>query len=118
MDTTTVVKDLELTFEDHSERPKMEGEILATIKSPIRIDLWGKDHWSTLSYLETCAVDNKGVPSLDRMRCDIDRHPGLYGSLSMMTPKKYPTLLKYGIKAMNHDDWDCVDDMEAVGLLT
>lgn len=114
MNTTQVVDNLGLSFAEHSE----PGDEI--IKRPIRMELWGQDHWSTFAYLETCVVDNKGIPNLDRMRCDFDRHPGLYGTLrrnQSLKEKKYPTRLKNAVEVLNHDDWDCVDDMEAAGLL-
>lgn len=86
---------------------------------PVPMKSWAKDHWSTLAYLETIVVDNRGVPSRDTMRCDPDRHPGLVGPrIAMMSyRKKYPTRLKDGKQRRDHDDWDCVDDMEAAGLI-
>lgn len=36
---------------------------------------WGRDHWSTLAYIETRIVDHSGVPSREHMRCDPKRHP-------------------------------------------
>jgi len=81
--------------------------------------LWGKDHWSTLAYIETRTVDYKGVPDRNHMRCDVDRHPGLAGRAAspIVMDKKYPTLLKGMKKLYNHDDWDCVEDMIAESLL-
>lgn len=74
----------------------------------VSTDRFGKDHWSLLAYVECCAVDNKGVLDNRRMRCDIDRHPGLAHSGS---GKKYPTILVGGAELPNHDDWDCLDDL-------
>ncbi len=31
--------------------------------------------------------------------------------------KGYPTRLKDGSELANHDDWDCISDMEAAGLV-
>ncbi len=90
-----------------------------TTKTFIDMARWGKDHWSTLTYLETLAVDNKGmaIPNLERMRCDINVHPGLGNSANHHFPgKAYPTRLKDG-PITDHDDWSCVEDMEAAGLV-
>lgn len=89
---------------------------------PVPMKSWAKDHWSTFAYLETIAVESggKGMPDLRRMRCDIDRHPGLAVASPMggrAGMKKYPTRLKDGKQRRDHDDWDCVDDMEAAGLI-
>lgn len=81
----------------------------------VSIEQFGKDHWSTLAYIETCCVDRKGIVSLERMRCDPDRHPGLAHAHS--GGKKYPTILKGGVELLDHDDWDCVDDLIAAGYL-
>ncbi len=90
-------------------------------KNHITIDRWDKDHWSTLGYIETRCVDHKGVPDRDHMRTDPDRHPGLIGPsmsrLMVSGTEKHPTRLKGGETVDDHDDWDCVDDMEAAGLL-
>ena len=87
----------------------------------IPMSKWGTDHWSTLSYLETLAVDNRGlaVPVNARMRTNEKRHPHLVG-VGMMAGSigvsKYPTILKDG-EVKGHDDWDCVDDIIEDGLL-
>lgn len=76
---------------------------------------WGKDHWSTLAYLETRWVDHTGTINPSHMRCNPARHPehaheGSRGGL-------YPTRLKGGSTIEGHDDWDCVGDFATVGLL-
>lgn len=91
----------------------------------IPMSRWGKDHWSTLAYLETLAVDHTGLakPVNARMRTNEKRHPHLVeGSLGMMGigagmgGSKYPTRLKDG-EVKGHDDWDCVDDATEEGLI-
>lgn len=93
---------------------------MTTVPRPIAISLFGKDHWSTFGYVECRCVDHKGVPDKNHMRTDVDRHPGLIGPQIAMLgeqKQKYPTRLRGGIELSNHDDWDCVDDLEAAGLL-
>jgi hypothetical protein len=34
-------------------------------RDPVPIELWGKDHWTTLAYIETRCVDYDGVPNHD-----------------------------------------------------
>ncbi len=92
-----------------------------------RIDsaFWGKEHWALLGYVETRCVDNKIRPKtswaeLDRnhMRCDVDRHPQHANSANRSVPsKKYPTRLAEGIELKDHDDYDCLDDLESHGLI-
>lgn len=63
---------------------------------------WGHDHYSTLAYVETCAVDNRGKINAAKMRAD---------------GKTYPSKLRDGKEEPDHSDWDCLRDMEAAGLL-
>ena len=82
---------------------------------PIPMSNWGKDHWSTLLYLETLAVDNSGFAKPDnrKMRTNQIRHPHLVGHIfpgsNALDGSSYPTRLKEG-EVKEHDDWDCVDD--------
>ncbi len=80
----------------------------------ISMHLWGKDHWSTLMYLDTLVVDGQSI-DIRRMRCDKDLHPQFAHSGSF-SGKKYPTRLRNG-ELENHDDWSCFDDAEACGLI-
>ncbi len=83
----------------------------------IPTEKFGKDHWSTFAYLETLAVDNKGRPDNHRMRCDLDRHPAMDHAYSGIGGQKYPTILAGGDELPDHDDWDCIDDLEAAGFV-
>lgn len=88
----------------------------------IPLDKWGRDHWSVFAYIETCIVDNGGVPDLRRMRTDVSLHPhmGPYEPVGAGRPidgAEYPTRLRDGATAAPHDDWSCLDDAEAAGLL-
>ena len=87
----------------------------------IPITRWGQDHWSTLAYLETRVVNGKGYIDNPRMRCN----PRLHRHFAAVDPftsvpydgSKYPTRLKDG-EIERHDDWSCLEDMVAAGLLT
>lgn len=86
----------------------------------IPMSLWGKDHWSTLAYLETRIVDGKGLIDNTRMRCDARLHrafawSGPFSGI-VQDGAKYPTRTKTG-DVPNHDDWSCLEDMIASGLL-
>lgn len=85
----------------------------------VPVEKFGRDHWSTLMYIETRAVDFRGIVDLEKMRTDPERHPEYMTALKVMASsgKKYPTRLAGGVDLPNHDDWDCVDDMEAAGFL-
>lgn len=96
--------------------------------------MWGKDHWSTFAYVECRIVDHAGMLEHDHMRTDADRHPLLMSAkrralTANLTDKEYPTRLKatavpdadghFGIVVLpDHDDYDCLEDAIAAGLLT
>ena len=63
---------------------------------------WGKDHRSTLLYIETRCVDYGGVLDRRQLRTDASEHP---------------TRLADGIDLLGHDDLDCIDDMIEAGLV-
>ena len=66
---------------------------------------WGKDHWSTLAFLETAAVDNKGLVQNAHMRA----HPRLHPKYAHTgSTGEYPTRLKDGFELKDHDDWSCM----------
>jgi hypothetical protein len=79
----------------------------------VPITRFGKDHWSTFAYVETCAVDHEGQLEPRRMRCDENRHPQ-FVHIRGGTP---PTRLKGDEVLSDHDDWDCLDDCEIAGLV-
>lgn len=83
--------------------------------SIIKIDRWGQDHWSTLAYLETRIVDYDGVVERKHMRCDPALHPHFAHVGSYMGAAS-PTRLADSEMAQ-HDDWSCLDDAEAEGLI-
>lgn len=99
----------------------MEQEFHPCEMEHIPMSKWGKDHWSTLAYLETLAVDGSGLakPVNARMRTNEKRHPHLIGntgfSSSALDGSGYPTRLKDG-EVEGHDDWDCVDDATEEGI--
>jgi hypothetical protein len=86
----------------------------------IPIEKWGHDHWSTLAYIECRCVDHGGKLRNANMRTDYQRHPLLLDRCGLGDPRgaKYPTRLADGSEQANHDDWDCLNDMAAAGLLT
>lgn len=101
-------------------------------ENPISEELFGRDHWSTLAYLETRIVDHKGAIEHDHMRCSAKRHPFLVnagkrsGVIGGSDGSKYPTRIKvatemdwvWGVKEVfDHDDYDCVADLIGAGLV-
>jgi len=108
---------------------------------------WGKDHFSLLGYLMSCAADYKvATPlglrggsffSIDRkhLRANEKTHP-LLVSAPGRWKDEYGTRLRgffldapivepgYGTKTtdlgrqlIGHDDWDCLDDLAVAGLV-
>lgn len=75
---------------------------------------WGRDHWTTLLYAESRAVDYNGVLDNRHMRCSSRLHrPFAHSASKAVAP---PTRLLNGEQA-NHDDWSCLEDMVAAGMV-
>lgn len=86
----------------------------------IPIEYFGKDHWSTFVYVETLAVESVStegvaVPDGRKMRSNLRTHP--FSSNHHDCSEKYPPIIKDGKEVPSHDDWDCLDDCIAAGLL-
>jgi hypothetical protein len=108
-DEITVINHL-ATF--YREKPTTAKNVKQRTTKPIPMGEFGKDHWSTFAYVETLVVDGE-QPRRERMRCDANRHPQFaHGEFK----DKFPTRTKKG-EVKNHDDWDCLDDCEVVGLI-
>mgnify|MGYP001563230289 CR=1 FL=1 len=80
---------------------------------------WGKDHWSTFAYAVACVTGEDGKLENSRMRTNSRIHRELvfvtpFGTL--VDGASYPTILKLG-KLERHDDWSCLEDAVAAGLL-
>jgi len=93
-----------------------------TTRTSIPVEQFGKDHWSTLAYVETRCVDFAGVLGKDQMRCNMNRHADMAGphqqrSLVMKWQEKYGTVLNTGTIIVHHDDWDCLEDLIAAGFV-
>lgn len=116
--------------------PRTAGTFTVTTDTPepgaaagaeprVPIDQFGRDHWSTFLYAEARAVDHHGVLWHDHMRCHASRHPAVFtrkrhhpaGREGGADGSRYPTILKGNVELVDHDDYDCLADLEAVGLL-
>lgn len=100
-------------------------------KKNVPMERWGKDHFTTLLYLETRAVDYRGEVAPEKMRTS-RRNWRLAGrvhrSVNIMGKDEYPTRLRptQSERATfdsvdllgGHDDWECMFDMAEAGLLT
>lgn len=97
----------------------VEEEYTAEGDDSVPMERWGKDHWSTFAYLETRVVDGKGKIDNARMRCNarLHRHFAVVSPFgALQDGSKYPTRAKDG-DIENHDDWSCLEDMVAAGLV-
>lgn len=83
---------------------------------------WGKDHWSTFAYIETRIVDRDGTVELNRLQANANRHPLYVGTTpfgTILDGSEYGIRLAGGVElpGPDYDEWDCIDDMKAEGLL-
>lgn len=100
----------------------------------VPIEKFCKDHWSTLAYAESCCVDgDKGIGTLDlaKMRCNGNKR--VFLGANFIWHQKWGTrLMGYfdftdrgdpvkaeaaGLQLLEHDDWDCLDDLAAHGFI-
>lgn len=99
--------------------------------SYVPMDMWSKDHWTTLAYIETVMVDHAGfqVGRDARMRsnrrnfrvmsedCPFPkRTDNSVAKLAISMKPEHATILKDGSKVPSHDDWCCIQDMAALGF--
>lgn len=103
----------------------------------VPMDLWSKDHWSTLAYLETVMVEHEGrfqvgwdprmrqnrrhfrimweqCPKPLRTKADSSQDSGPIRGVVM--DSDHATRLADGSRVDKHDDWACVQDMAQAGL--
>jgi hypothetical protein len=78
---------------------------------------WGRDHYSLLLYLESCAVDKKGVVDDKRLRINADKRGfgnGLGTGYSTWKPTYGTQYQGSAIPDPNHDDLDVLEDLEDI----
>lgn len=107
--------DCDLATEDakgrrRAKRAKGEPEVITR-------ELFGHDHWCTFGYLAIVALGD-GLPAREKMRCDVERHPAL-ASAHHVALRGAPSSSRLAgeRKLPDHDDWDCMFDLEDAGLL-
>lgn len=91
---------------------------------PVSRSDFGKDHWSAFAYIVTRCIDHGGQPNKDHMKTNTKRHPtgaGIAGHSDCPTRLKgyfdLPEKDRKSRELKGHDDWDCLDDLIAAGLL-
>jgi hypothetical protein len=81
----------------------------------IPIEHWGRDHWTTFAYMANRIINYSGVLDKERMRCNPNSHP--YFAHRGTTPP-FPLTRLMGMEPPpDHDDWSCLEDAEAIGLI-
>lgn len=96
-----------------------------TVNEYIPMELWHKDHWSTLAYIEAVMVECKGLFQVGfdgRMRQN-RRHFRIMTeqaprplrpskvNIGVVMDIEHGTRLRNGDVVASHDDWCCVQDM-------
>lgn len=94
------------------------------IENPVPMNRWGKDHWSTLAYVETRIVDHEGQLAEPHMRSDGGRYATRLkpteeaieeARIRQTAGERFPTPRVEEL--FGHNDWDCLADMYAAGLI-
>lgn len=105
--------------------------------SNVPVSKYGKDHWSMLAYVETCCVDGRngvGILNNTRVRCNGATHPlhdanshssswkpeystRLFGFFDFPDRGDTAKAVAAGLQVLGHDDWDCLNDLEAAGYI-
>lgn len=90
-----------------------------TSDPPVEPSRFGADHWSTFGYVETRTVDHRGTLEHAHMRCHGARHPVMLNAkvCGSFDARDFPTQLADEQTLPDHDDYDCLDDLIAAGLL-
>ena len=92
----------------------------------VAVDQFGKEHWSLLDYVQSCCKNGtKGLGTLDlrKLRTNENTHPLLAVNGTRWQPTWGTRLQGYfkendpALRLDNHDDWDCLDDLEAAGFV-
>lgn len=92
----------------------------------VKMEDWRKDHWSMLAYIECRCVDFKGKLDYKHVRCNDEVHfvllPENVNNLGVRYRKtewhdRYSTRIRGSEQIRGHDDWDCVEDLQAAGLV-
>lgn len=83
----------------------------------MNIKTFGKDHWSLLGFIYTQVVEKKNLLDLRRLRINAPKR-GYSNTVSSNWEPSYGTKITDGsIPDPNHDDIDCLNDLENSGLV-
>ncbi len=85
-----------------------------------KLETFGKDHLSLLIYVESRCVDSNGVLEIAHLRVNSTTHPLLAGNAYFTREtwtEQNGTRLNTGERLADHDDIDCLDDLDNAGLI-
>ncbi len=92
----------------------------------IKVNQFGKDHWSLLAYVEYRIMNHQGRLDLIQLRV---KNPAIQQNITgtnLWKPEYGSRLHGYWnkdgsvnpkLKILDHDDFDCLDDLEDEGLI-
>jgi len=103
----------------------------------VKIEDFGKEHWSLFAYLEIRCVDHKGTVNGAHLRHNPAKRPAVVGSdtrgISALVAEGHSWKPGYGTRLKgfwkdeggtdpsrqlpDHDDIDCMEDLEEAGLI-
>ncbi len=90
------------------------------MKTCISPSLFGKDHWSLLAYIECRCVDDRGALDKRHLRCNPTGPHRIHAVNARLIGAQWEptwgTRIKGG-QLDQHDDWCCLDDLEAAGYV-
>lgn len=81
---------------------------------PVPLALFSKDHWSLLGYVDTCCASQR---ALERRHLRIN--PGIHPLLAHRSDWRatWGTQLANGVRLPQHDDIQCLEDLECYGFV-
>lgn len=83
----------------------------------VPVEQFGEDHWSNLLAAEGAGRGYGGRLDPNLKRCNKARHPEEFAARTTRGDWYRPTVLKDGTAVAGHDDYDCLADLQAAGLL-
>lgn len=110
-----------MKHQPNAKRIERTHEGVTDVTPIVPVAKWGRDHWSTLLYLESRCVDYGGKIDNQHMRTNARVHRKLIGKAQLqhgVTAEGCPTRLRNDDTIDRHDDWSCIEEMVAHGLVT
>lgn len=108
-----------MKYQPNAKRLRRSVDGVTDVTPVTPVAKWGRDHWTTLLYVETRCVDHRGKLDNQHMRTNPRVHRKLLGDaqarFGMMG--EHPTRLRNGDTIDRHDDWSCLEEMVAHGLV-